>query len=146
MLALDLQPRREFQEKYVDNILYNPGYLAMKLDQNIQKEWTTKLSSFFFEELLFDDRKVVEFIPIETALMRQLNEIYKVMNKRSFDVNVAEMRVAEQKSVEEMWLIMGGKDNFDRLRKLEHDFYQKHAGSIEIEDEEPNRMPAGAKF
>lgn len=144
MLALQLEPRRDFQDNYVDNILYNPGYLAMKMDQKLQKEWTVKLSQFFFEELLFDDRKVVEFIPLETALIRKLSETYKVMNKRSFDVNVAQMREDEQKGAMDMWLAIGGKENWDRVRKLEHDFYQKHAAGIELD--EPNRAPASGSF
>ena len=70
--------------------------------------------------------------------------------KRSFNVNVAEMRSASQKSTEEMWLLVGGYDNWARVRKLEEDFYQKHTTGLELDDENDstNRVPAntGPKF
>jgi hypothetical protein len=138
MLALQLQPRLEFQDSYVDNILYNSGYLAMKLDAKLKEEWTVVLSKFFFDELLFDDRKVVEYMPIETALIRELADINQVLNKRNFDVNVSQMKTLEQSKTEEMWLLVGGRDNWAKLRNAERDFYEKHVASVES----ASRMPA----
>lgn len=138
MLALQIESRSEFQESYVDNILYNPGYLAMKLDEKIKEEWTVVLSKFFFEELLFDDRKVVEFMPIETAMMRELADTNKILNKRNFDVNLTQMKAAEQTKTEEMWLLVGGRDNWAKLRATEREFYEKHA----VQVESSSRMPA----
>jgi len=128
MLALDLKPREEFQNSYVDNILYNTGYLAHKQDEAIRKQWTLRLSKFFFDELLFDDRKVVEFVPIEAALVRELSEIVKVLNKKNFEVNLQQMRAIEKEKTEAMWLVVGGRDNWLKLRERESQFFQSHLG------------------
>jgi hypothetical protein len=126
MLALNLKERDVFQDNYLDNVLYNRGYLAMKLDPQVQKLWTVELSKFFFEELLFDDRKVVDFVPIEASLVSSLNETYKVLNSQNFDVNLAQMKKIDEAKTEEMWLLIGGKDNWLKLRKREMEFYTKH--------------------
>jgi pSer/pThr/pTyr-binding forkhead associated (FHA) protein len=126
MLALNLKERDEFQDDYVDNVLYNRGYLAMKLDPEVQKLWTVDLSKFFFEALLFDDRKVVDFMPIEASLMSSLSETYKVLNSQNFTVNLAQMKKIDEAKTEEMWLLVGGKDNWLKLRKREMEFYTKH--------------------
>ena len=129
MLALHLEARDTFQESYVDNILYNPGYLTMKREAELQKSWTVQLSKFFFETLLFDDRKVVSFMPIESSLITELDETYKVLNSQNFDVNLVKMKKLEEAKLEEMWLLVGGRDNWLKVRKKEAEFYTVHARS-----------------
>jgi hypothetical protein len=130
MLALHLEPKAEFQEAYVDNILYNPGYLAMKQDEAIQKEWTAVLSKFFFEELLLDDRKVVNFIPIETALIRSLSDVNQVLNTANYEVNLKKMRQLEEEKQSELWIAAGSKENWQKLRMKEARFYAEKVKSM----------------
>ena len=136
MLALHLESKENFQETYVDNVLYNDGYLEMKLNENTHKEWTIALSKFFLDELLFDDRKLVDFIPIEKALILNLSDTYKILNAKNFDANLIKMKSFEQAKNEEMWILLGGKDNWIKLRQFENKFYTQHLSTKE------SRVPA----
>jgi pSer/pThr/pTyr-binding forkhead associated (FHA) protein len=137
MLALDLKSRPNFQDNYVDNILYNPGYLAMKQNDQYHKEWTIRLSKFFFEELLLDDKKVVNFMPLESSLIRSLSDINEVLNSENFEVNQAQMQKIEESKLADLFLAVGGKDNWIRLRKLEEAFYFEHLKSNDTSKRRP---------
>ncbi len=143
MLALKLEPRSAFQETYVDNILYNPGYLALKQDEAVQKEWTAVLSKFFFEVLLLDDQKVVNYIPVETSLVRSLADVNQVLNTANFDVNLKKMKSLEEEKQTELWIAAGSKDNWEKLRKREAEFYAEKVKSMG-DQKAQERIPAGS--
>jgi hypothetical protein len=142
MLALKLEPKSEFQETYVDNILYNPGYLALKQDEAVQKEWTAVLSKFFFEVLLLDDSKVVNFVPVETSMIRALADVNQVLNTANFEVNLKKMKQIEEEKQADLWIAAGSKDNWVKIRKREAEFYAAKAKSIG-DQKAGERTPAG---
>jgi hypothetical protein len=142
MLSLKLEARTEFQESYVDNILYNPGYLSLKQDEAVQKEWTAVLSKFFFEVLLLDDQKVVNYVPVETSLVRALADINQVLNTANFEVNLKKMIQLEEDKQSELWIAAGSKDNWQKLRKREAEFYAEKVKSMG-DQKVQERTPAG---
>ena len=143
MLALQLEHKADFQSEYVMNILYNPGYLALKQDESWQKEWTGALSRFFFEELLLDDQKVVNFLPVETAMIRSLADVNRVLNKANFEVNFAKMKGIEQAKLPELWLAAGGRENWLKIRKFEAAFYRARISETGEPVRAVERVPAG---
>ncbi len=144
MLALKLEAKSEFQEAYVDNILYNPGYLALKQDEAVQKEWTAVLSKFFFEVLLLDDQKVVNYIPVETSLIRALADVNEVLNTANFEVNLKKMKQLEEEKQAELWIAAGSKDNWNKLRRREAEFYAEKVKAMG-DHKAFERSPAGDK-
>jgi|GEM_PF-6223731 len=143
MLALKLEPKPEFQEAYVDNILYNPGYLALKQDEAVQKEWTGVLSKFFFEVLLLDDQKVVNYIPVETSLIRALADVNQVLNTANFEVNLKKMKQIEEEKLPDLWIAAGSKDNWVKLRKREAEFFAGRLKDLQDPKSSGVRTPAG---
>lgn len=126
-MQMRLENRPDFQPNYVDNVLYNSGYVEMKQDKILQKEWTIKLYDFFLANLgKENDRLVVDFVPIEAQLIGELEEQKKILKERNFDILVAKMRAIEAKHLETIDKILKGHENWEKLRGIEKEFYEKH--------------------
>lgn|GEM_PF-6823032 len=123
-LALNLTKRDVFQESYTDNVLYNEGYSQMKLDDSIHNDWIAKLNTFILKTLKLDDRVIVQFIPLENGLIKELEEQRKILNARNFDVVVAQMKTAEEEKTSQMWLTLGGRENWVQIRDFEKEYYE----------------------
>lgn len=124
-LALNLVDRPEFQESYVENVLYNEGYSQVKLDETIHNEWIAKLNEFLMKNLKLDDRVIVQYIPLENGLVKELEEQRKILNARNFDVILGQMKTAEEEKTSQMYLLLGGRDQWLKLREFEKNFFSE---------------------
>lgn len=124
-LDLNLEHRKEFQSSYLLNVLHNDAYLAIKQDPEVIKKWTIDVNDFFIKELQLDDRAIVQFITLEQSLLRELGEQRKVLNKLNYDVTIRQMKLVEQDKVEQMWVLLGGKEQWERMRAFERTYYEK---------------------
>lgn len=129
MTNLKLDVKTDFQDSYVDNILYNPGYLEMKQSEEHQKDWSIRLFQFFVAEKQ-DDRIVVDYITIEAALIRELTEERKVMSKISFALHLEKMKQIQKEKMDEMIKLVGGKKTWEKVRAEENSFYQERVVAI----------------
>jgi pSer/pThr/pTyr-binding forkhead associated (FHA) protein len=141
-LALKLEVRTDFQFSYSQNVLYNEGYLEMKLDQSLQNLWVKELNQLMTGEkaMGMDDEALVDYIRIEHALFVDLAEKKGRMNAINKDDFVQQMDALSKQAVQDLVQVLKTKmiPSSDRarqtspeqkwraIRELEKKFYTEH--------------------
>lgn len=146
-LALKLETRSDFQFSYADNVVYNEGYLEMKLDQHLQAEWVKALNVLMTGEkaMGMDDEALVDYVRIEHAMFIDLADKKSHMNGVNKDEFIKQMQDIAQKGVADLVLVLKTKTlpRSDRarqttpqqkwriIREMEQKFYAEHVMTSE---------------
>lgn len=160
-LALKIQARSEFQEAFVDNVLYNEGYLEMKLDTELQTAWIKELNSKMTGEraMGLSEEAVVEYIRIEHSLFLDLQQKKEIMNALNKDELMVQMAELEKKARQDFLDVFKNKvlpssdrarlttaeQKFDQIRELEKSFYVSVVSGALANERVPASSETGSK-
>ncbi|MBC7692961.1 MAG: FHA domain-containing protein [Methylotenera sp.] len=129
--GLKFQPAqdRNYRATYTDNLLYLEGYAELKLDEELQKEWTLALKEFTTTTLGLSDRVVVELLPTESSFLKELTGIRAIINEQYKDSGIQRMNDLEKAEVAKMVELLKTQENYTQFRDFEKKFYESHRKS-----------------
>jgi hypothetical protein len=152
-MALKLEVREGFQDTYLDNVLYNEGYLEMKLDTELQSAWIKELNAKMTGEraLGLSEEAIVDFIRIEHSLFMDLQQKKKQMHALNKDELIPQMRELSQKAKADLIQVLKAKvltgsdrarqtspeQKYEQLRELEKSFYTSIMASSTSQERKP---------
>ncbi len=126
----NVEQDKVFRNTYTDNVIYLLGYIQLKNNEDIKKNWTLKLNEFFIHELDLSDRIVVDFVAIETPMLKELNDLRSKITPQTKEITIQRMNDFEQLSKNRLIEVVGGEDNFKKLREFEKEFYNSYASEL----------------
>ncbi|MBS1960201.1 MAG: FHA domain-containing protein [Bdellovibrionales bacterium] len=140
-LALKLDVRTDFQMDYANNVLYNEGYLEMKLDNKLQSAWVKELNNIMTGEktMGMDEEALVDYIRIEHALFLDLADKKSKMNGLNKEEFIAQMKNQSKDAKNDLLSVLRNKtlpssdrartttaeQKWNMIRALEQRFYNE---------------------
>ncbi len=134
------EQNRQFKASYTENVLYSEGFLLLKTDEKVTKDWVLKLNKFLIKEFEVDEDVVARFYPIESRLLSELATQIPKISPNFVQEGVAQMKNTEQSFIIELEAILGGPDNFKKFWAFQEQFYKDS-----IEKLAAGRVPASKK-
>jgi pSer/pThr/pTyr-binding forkhead associated (FHA) protein len=124
-----------WRESYTDNLIYLKGYAELKSDSKLSEKWTLEVNQFLMNELKLSERAVVQLMPIESELIRELTKVSRNLKTETLPTQLERMKNLEKVMVDRLGLAMGGEFNYPKFRALEERFYRRNVELLQ-------RLPA----
>jgi hypothetical protein len=125
-----------YRDSFSDNILHLVGYAELKSDDEIKADWTLELNKFLQSRLDLDDRAIVNYMSIETPMIKELLEIRAQIHPDNPEEQISRMRDFEEMNRSRFVELVGGEEKYRELREFESRFYERYGRKLASETPE----------
>ena len=113
---------------YSSNVLYVEDYAKTWLSDDFQADWTLKVDDIFINNLELSESKVVSFVSEEFKLIRDLQDIRDTIRLETEEIRIKEMKELEAERLQNIYEILEGKENYQKLHKFKKEFWKERKG------------------
>jgi hypothetical protein len=115
-----------YKNSYVDNVLFTKGFVKSEQNADYQDKYILQVNKYFVRELDMTEADVVEFIPLEKKLIRQLADIKKSIDPDDESEGIAKMRQLEEDALRDMQELLGGDKKWQKFQKFKAKFFAEN--------------------
>ncbi len=114
----------ELGSNYTDSVLYTREYVSKKLDDGNRKRWAKELENFMFRQLDLPESIAINYIGVETRLVKELQMQRAAINPDFVKEGIAKMRELEKRTMPELKGKVGGDITYEKIRAFEKRFFE----------------------
>lgn len=117
---------KEFRTNYVDNVIYNEGFVATYASDAFQKAFFKDLAAYMFKTWRLEEDKSIQLLALSTTLVHELQERRENIHPDFIPQGIEKMKELETERLGKMRQLLGSQVRVESFRKFEHKFFESY--------------------
>ena len=114
------------RDNYTENVIFNKDFVGVHKSEKYQDYWIVNLNKFLLDELKLKDQSIVELTTLETALVKELEELAQGLKKDRKDKQIDFMRTREVRFMKKAKQVLGTSKNYQKFVKFKRKSLQDY--------------------
>lgn len=117
---------REYRSTYMDNVIYNEGFVALYASDDFQKDFFKGLSAYLFKTWRLEEDKVIQVLATATATIKELQSKRDAIHPDFVNQSLEKMKTFETEMMTKIRQILGSQVRVESFKKYEKQFFEKY--------------------